>query len=178
MLDPRAEIYAEFEKRHTPAPGRTLIVGSNLYDTGKEDRRKRYNFVVGVDAQDGPGVDVVADLEGKIPPSLACFNHIECTSVLEHSKRPWLLASNLERMLPSQGTIFLAVPFVWRVHNYPADYWRFTRDGVLQLFPNIRWHELTYAHYKIDAKGKVPKLTANNHPYLGRCEVLGFGERA
>ena len=32
---------------------------------------------------------------------------------------------------------YLSVPFAWKFHGYPSDYWRFTREGVLKLFPGI-----------------------------------------
>ena len=35
----------------------------------------------------------------------------------------------------------LSVPFAWKFHGYPSDYWRFTREGVKKLFPRIDWDE-------------------------------------
>ena len=51
-----AELLAEFERLHVaPTAGRTLIVGSKLFSE-REDRRKRYPDVLGVDMQAGDGV--------------------------------------------------------------------------------------------------------------------------
>ena len=180
MKRSRDDLYAQFEALDVfaPAPGRTLIAGSNLYDTGKEDRRKKFKHAVGVDQIMGPGVDVVADLESNEYKRLGMFNHVECLSVLEHSKKPWVLAKNLESMLPIGGTLYLSVPFVWRVHNYPGDYWRFTLEGVRELFTRIQWRKISYAHTSLDEKGILPKFTDDaGHPYLGRTEVIGFGAK-
>lgn len=150
--------------------GRTLIVGSKLY-IGREDRRKRYAEAVGVDMQRGKGVDVVCNLEG--PCELGTFAHMECCSVLEHSKKPWKLAANLERMLEKRGTMFLRVPWVWRFHGYPSDYWRFTPEAVRVLFPNMQWDLVVLTETAITHK--LPKYNVDGKRAFGRAEVMGFG---
>jgi hypothetical protein len=157
-----------------PKPGRTLIVGSRIYGR-RADRRKLYADAIGVDMLDGPGVDLVLDLETEVPGTWD-FNHIECRSVLEHSRRPWLLAANIERLMVPGATLDLSVPFVWRVHAYPSDYWRFTTEAVRELFPNIEWTALMYATEKTLAKGaKLEKASIDGQVHLARCEVLGWG---
>jgi SAM-dependent methyltransferase len=167
----------KFQEQHVrPRPGRTLIVGSHVY-VGKEDRRQRYADVLGVDMQSGPGVDRVLDLEEALPADLGAFAHVECMSVLEHSRRPWLLAANLERLLEPGGSIFVAVPFVWRVHGYPDDYWRFTASGVRELFPAIKWDAESYAHSDLSDGQHVPCVKLREMPYFMRCEVVMFGHK-
>lgn len=163
-----------FERRFViPAPGRTLIAGSYVVE-GKEDRRLRYSDVVGADMREGPGVDVVADLEDRA--DLGTFRHIECLSVLEHSRRPWLMAANLEQMLQPGGTIFVAAPFVWRLHSYPDDYFRFSLSGLKSLFTEIDWIAEGYDVGVAVAK-KPLSATIDNMPLLGRCEACLFGTR-
>ncbi len=167
----------EFEGEYVrPNAGRALIVGSQVYND-KEDRRLRYADVVGMDMLAGPGVDVVIDLEEALPEGLGTFRHIECMSVLEHSRRPWLLAANLERLLEPGGTIFVSVPFVWRNHAYPSDYWRMTTEAIRSLFPGIDWAELRYAHVDLTVKAKVPWHLTDGHKYFARTESCGFGVR-
>lgn len=169
-----------FESRHVRArEGRTLIVGSRVYD-GKSDRRKRYRDVVGVDMLDGRGVDLVVDLETAAYRSLGRFDHIECLSVLEHSRRPWLMAKNIERLLKKGGTLHLSVPFVWRVHAYPDDYWRFTISGIRELMKKIEWETLMHAHETLTPKNHIPvtHLVEGGIPYFGRTEIMGFGVKS
>jgi hypothetical protein len=169
---------AEFEKTLVqPKDGKTLIVGSHIYP-GREDRRKLYKKAVGVDLQAGPGVDIVHDME--IPPHWgfgSAFDHIECVSVLEHAKRPWLVAQNIEQLLVVGGTIYLSVPFVWRIHNYPGDYWRFTAEGIKLLFPRIDWRVLAYAHKELCKDIKIPAQWIDDQLYFARTGVYGFGVR-
>jgi hypothetical protein len=164
-----------FERLITPKPGRTLIVGSRVYGA-KEDRRKRYAHVLGVDMQAGVGVDVVADLE--IAALDGAWHHIECMSVLEHCKRPWLMAANLEKMLEAAGTIFIAAPFVWKVHGYPDDYWRFTISGVKSLFTAIEWTQEAYSHRHLCRGEDIPAARAGEDwPHMAVTEVCLFGHR-
>lgn len=169
------DLLARFERKYRkPKAGRTLIVGSHVYE-GKTDRRKLYPDAIGVDLIDGPGVDLVRDME--TDPPIGPFDHIECRSVLEHSKRPWRIAQNLEEMLAPGGTLDITVPFCWRVHAYPSDYWRFTTDAVRLLFPNIEWKALRYANNRLTEGFKARKQTVDGTPYFPRTEVYGFGVR-
>lgn len=163
----------KFESIHVrPRPGRALIVGSHLYSE-RADRRQLYRDAIGVDMQAGPGVDVVADLE-QPQPQLGRFEHIDCLSVLEHCRRPWVLAANLEAMLLTGGTLYVTVPFVWRVHGYPSDYWRFTMDGVRALFTRIDWCAIEYAGIRLRLS-PTQAIEHEGHPYLPRTMVCAFG---
>jgi hypothetical protein len=79
------------------------------------------------------------------------------------------------------GTILVSAPFVWRVHAYPSDYFRFTVEGVRSLFPGIEWDALELVVSKGEDRviRKAPVLLDEaNVPHLARCEVYGFGRKA
>ena len=172
-MTPTEQFEQKFRK---PRAGRTLIVGSHVYAT-REDRRKLYKDVVGVDMIPGPGVDWVCNLEEPAPLEVyGHFHHIECRSVLEHSRRPWRLAANIELLMAPGATLDLSVPFCWKLHSYPSDLYRFTADGVRELFPNIEWKGLMYATERTLSKGgKSEKASVDGQVFLARSEVLGFG---
>lgn len=102
---------------------------------------------VGVDMFDGPGVDVVVDLAGDfavIDELLGGhrFGTIFCLSVLEHCEKPFAMAENLVRLLAPGGKVCVSVPFAFRLHAYPDDFWRFTPSGVRKLFEPLEFrHE-------------------------------------
>lgn len=165
----------QFERDHVrPKSGRTLIVGSHVYKD-KEDRRQRYPDVVGIDMLAGPGVDMVADLEEGLQEDLGLFDHVECMSVLEHSRRPWLLAANIERLLAPGATIYVTVPFVWRLHAYPDDYFRFAPEGLKTLFQLVEWETVMLAGLSLYLGPKVEGLKVEGHPFFPRTETVGFG---
>jgi hypothetical protein len=151
--------------------GKTLIVGSRLYE-GRQDRRAFYRDCIGVDMQEGEGVDIVRDLSRyTFGP---CFSHVECTSVLEHCPEPWLVADNIQKSMRRGGTIYVSVPFVWAYHGYPDDYFRFTVEGVKSLFANIEWRKINYWCYG-RAVLKPYRIKENGMGYTARCEVVGVG---
>lgn len=172
--------HANFERLQVqPRPGRTLIVGSRVYGK-KEDRRKRYADAVGVDMQAGDGVDVVFDLE--LPEArtalLPKFDHVECLSVLEHVQRPWLMAETIEALMNPGATLLVYVPFVWRQHGYPSDYWRLTPQALDIIFPNIDWQaKALLADQVRSATEALPQTTFNRNRYMIRTETAGFGVR-
>jgi len=127
--------------------GPILEVGSRDYGS-TENWRALYpgNEYLGVDLAEGKNVDRVVDLvagTGGLPE--AHFALIICCSVLEHVPRPWLLAANMARLLRPGGALYIAVPWVWRYHPYPDDYFRFSWRGVAELFPGVTWSHQVYS---------------------------------
>lgn len=166
---------ADFAARHEVRVGRTLVVGSKCYGD-KPDRRTLYPMAVGVDLFDGDGVDVRHDLEKPLPKRLGRFEHVDCCSVLEHVRRPWLFCENIEAAMVEGGTILVAVPFVWRVHGYPSDYWRMTPDALPVLFPRIAWVSMGFL-VNGRMRKRVPSKDECERKFLERAEVVAFGVR-
>lgn len=130
--------------------GPYLEVGSKNYGSGQEFKHflPGKELYVGVDMEPGEGVDLVIDLTseyGHIVERMGekKYGTIFCLSVLEHCVQPFKLANNLTQLLEQGGKIIISVPFVWKFHGYPSDYWRFTDQGVRQLFP-----ELDFDHFQ------------------------------
>jgi len=107
---------------------------------------------VGTDIESGEGVDVVADLLHKESMKVldGRFGLIICCSVLEHVQNPFLAAENLTACLKDDGMIYITVPWVWRYHKYPDDYWRYSFSAIKLLFPGIDWLKQTYSTNKPD----------------------------
>ena len=131
-----------FLTRYRPEiTGPILEVGSKDYGNTASFRDVYFgNEYIGVDLSTGKNVDRVVDLSagtGDLPHSH--FALVVCCSVLEHVPRPWDMAENLTRLLRPGGAIYVAVPWVWRYHPYPDDYFRFSWRGIAELFPGITW---------------------------------------
>ena len=153
--------------------GKTLVVGSKIYGECV-DRRTLYTDAIGLDMQSGDGVDIVHNLDAPIPEEYGKFDHVDCSSVLEHCKRPWLVAENIQQAMNPKATLYVQAPFVWRVHDYPGDYFRYTTESLAILFPLIRWTKLGYF-----SNGQFRKLTGSlRHSekiYMERSEAVGVG---
>lgn len=172
-INPREEGFQRLYVK--PVPGRALVVGSKVYE-GRFDARKMFDDAIGIDMEPGDGVDIVADLEEPPPSGLGQFGHIMCGSVIEHSRRPWLLAANLERLLQPGGSIYVHAPTVWRFHGYPSDYWRFTHAGIAALFPCIRWEVMLYADHRGDLH-KPPRIPVEEGGRWGKVQIHAFGHQ-
>jgi len=127
--------------------GPFLEVGSKDYGSTQDLRVLFANKdeYIGIDMEDGPGVDVVLDLTEdfeQIDLKLCGqrFGTIFCLSVLEHCEEPFKMAENLTLLLEPKGRICISAPFSWKIHAYPNDYWRFTPEGIRRLFPRLEFN--------------------------------------
>jgi SAM-dependent methyltransferase len=87
-------------------------------------------------------MDLAAGTEGLVDEHFAL---VICCSVLEHVRRPWTMAQNLMQIMRPGGALYVAVPWVWRYHAYPDDYFRFSWRGIAELFPGVVWLKLAYS---------------------------------
>lgn len=87
---------------------------------------------VNIDLFAQPGVDVVTDAEA-LPFPDNTFQRVECDAVLEHVRRPERVMSEIQRTLRPGGVVHVVVPFCHPFHAFPADYRRFTIEGVEEI---------------------------------------------
>jgi len=192
--DPNQLYYLQSRLRRVE--GSVLEVGSKDYGSTMPFR-ERLDYTgsyVGVDMEDGTGVDVVGDLSaGLCGLEPGQFSLVICCSVLEHVQRPWLMADHLTQLMRPGGYLFVAVPWVWRYHGYPEDYYRFSHRGVMVLFPQIEWSDHSFATYiqgktipirdGSDAQAICDRLAVmsatpeGNQKYLPYMQVLMLGNK-
>lgn len=86
------------------------------------------------DMAPGEDVDRVLDLEHCEGVADASVGTLICTSVLEHVRRPWLVAEQFARIVKPGGLVFVTAPWIFPIHKHPQDYWRFTLDSLGVLF--------------------------------------------
>lgn len=65
------------------------------------------------------------------------YDWVISTFVLEHVDDPWAAAREKARVCKPGGYIYVAIPFSQILHPHATfgDYWRFTPQGLRQLFP-------------------------------------------
>jgi len=171
--------------------GAVLEVGSRDYGntTSFRDVYAGSEYI-GVDISAGKNVDRVVDLAAGIGE--LAENHFSlaiCCSVLEHVRRPWEMAANLTRLLRRGGALYVAVPWVWRYHPYPDDYFRFSWRGIAELFPQIAWTRQAYSTNLNDeffdvgdgidnGLAKYVNAATGQRKYLPYLQVHMFGVRS
>ncbi len=120
----------------------SLPEGSLVLDAGAGETRyaplfSRHRYV-GVDLAVGdPGwdygsLDVISDLTRL---AVASNRFDACLSIvtLEHVREPSRAIAEMSRALKPGGTLLLAVPLHWEVHQAPNDYFRYTCYGARHL---------------------------------------------
>ena len=125
-----------------PKKIKVLEIGS-LIVPGQENLSVRKYFpdaeYIGVDMQQGNGVDVVADCidycygyyqSGKE------FDLILCLDMLEHAKEPFEVLNSTIYALKLNGVLLVTSVFNFPIHEYPNDYWRFTPECFKMLLGN------------------------------------------
>lgn len=76
--------------------------------------------------------EVVADGE-HIPVAGSSVDSVICMETMEHVGDPRQVALEFGRVLRPGGTLILSMPFMYRIHSRPWDFWRFTEHGVRRL---------------------------------------------
>lgn len=91
--------------------------------------------IVGFDIHPGLGVDVEGDvheLSRHFPAGQ--FAVVWSWSLFEHVTTPWLVAAEIAKVLQIGGLAVIGAPWVWPSHATPQDFWRFSPDGLQQIF--------------------------------------------
>ncbi len=159
--------------------GPFLEIGSKDYGSTQNLRSRVGSGAedVGIDQAEGPGVDAVIDMTAgfdEVDRALGGkrFGCIICLSVLEHCRQPFLMAEQMARLLKPGGRVIISVPFAWKFHGFPSDYWRFTHEGVKLLFPTIKFDE-----ERCVAVSSRPGSAAPLNNEIGRAMLSGKSHR-
>ncbi len=127
--------FVERTAREVPAGARVLDAGA-----GEGPYRSLFGHARYVAVDDGRGdvrwdygrLAVSADLL-KMPFRDASFDAVLCTETLEHVTDPQRLIDEMARVLRPGARLHLTAPLVFREHQVPHDYFRFTRHALALL---------------------------------------------
>lgn len=126
--------------------GPVIEIGSKDYGSTQNFRVLYPGEYLAIDMEAGRNVDFVIDLSlGVGPLKRRHYALAICCSVLEHVSKPWVFAEHLTTLIRPGGTLYISVPWVWRYHPYPDDYWRFSWKGIQELFPAFKWRDIIYS---------------------------------
>jgi SAM-dependent methyltransferase len=109
-------------------PGYEVFSNLRRYFTGHE--------YIGCDIRHGLGVDQIADGQ-TLPFADRSIGNMLLFEVLEHVPYPQKVVAEAWRVLHEDGLLVLSVPFHYRLHGFPTDYWRFTSSGIHVLLSDF-----------------------------------------
>jgi SAM-dependent methyltransferase len=91
---------------------------------------------VGVDIENGPGVDVVCNAENVVDKfGKENFDIVISTELLEHVRDWRRVISNIKNVCAPGGIIVITTrSYGCGVHPYPYDFWRFQLDDMNEIF--------------------------------------------
>lgn len=74
------------------------------------------------------------------------FDTVLCFEVLEHVERPQDVIRDIHAVLRKGGTLILSAPQNYCIHNDPADFYRFTKQGLAELVGNQAGFTICHIH--------------------------------
>jgi SAM-dependent methyltransferase len=108
---------------------------------------------LGTDIEDGPDVDIVADLHKLTDVTgRERFDVILSCSTFEHLKYPTVAAHELMKALKVGGVLYIQTHQTFPLHGYPNDYFRFSRDALASLFGTQMGFEVIATNHDFPAR--------------------------
>ena len=103
------------------------------------------NCYIGVDwtnTMHNSKADVVSDLNKYIKLENEIADTIISLSVMEHLCEPQMFLNESYRILKKDGIIFLQVPWQWKVHEPPYDYFRYAPFGLKYMLEKSGYSDI------------------------------------
>ena len=100
---------------------------------------------IGVDWSDCPHdakADIVASLNMQLPIDDHVADTVLSLSVIEHLSDPQLMFNEAYRILKPGGSLILQVPWQWRIHEAPYDFFRYTPYGLRLLLTRAGFSDI------------------------------------
>ncbi len=130
----------------------SLIVG-DVIDIGGKKEKKRGNFrppltqvkswqYVNIDKTTSP--DYCCNAEN-IPVADASFDTALLCEVIEHLERPVAVLREALRVLKTNGTLIISIPFLFPLHADPHDYQRWTERKIRSVLQEVGFSEIHIA---------------------------------
>lgn len=150
-----------------------------------ESRRTRHDDWIpnageylGTDIEPGPDVDIVVDVHRLTQVTgEEQFDVIVSCSSFEHFKYPHVAAHEVMKALRIGGLLFVQTHQSFPLHNYPHDYFRFSREALAGLFGSRMGFRTIATDYEFSAKlySRREPGVANMSSYLN---VRLYGEKS
>ncbi len=121
----------EILKKYRTA-GEVLDVGG-----GGSPYKEYFPNLKSLDVNPQKEADVVCDAEDMKEIADETFDLVLCTSVLEHTRRPWRVVTEIKRVLRGGGVAIVSVPFLYPLHETPEDYYRFSKYWLKDQFMDL-----------------------------------------
>ena len=177
VVDLVASYYDSYLKEHVR--GRLIDLGCGkvpLYDAYKNHITENLCVDWPATLHKNPFLDYECDLNLPLPFPENEFHTVLLSDVLEHISNPQQLFHEMNRILVSGGKVILNVPFFYKLHEVPHDYYRYTKYALLKFAKDSKFDILI-----LQEIGGLPEVLADlssklvfNIPIVGKfiCRIF------
>jgi hypothetical protein len=154
-------------------PGMRILELGSREVTGKSSARANFANAeyVGFDYYAGPNVDVVGDAHKLSSYFEAKFDLIFSSAVFEHLAMPWIVATEISKLLNVGGHVFVETHFSHSSHERPWHFFQFSDMALRCLFSPAMGFECIEAGM---SNPLVARFSALADPYLRLKPVMGL----
>lgn len=117
-----------------------LEIGARVVVPGSVSKRELFpaaSSYCGFDLYADENTDLVGDVHRLSSYFQEPFDAVFSLAVLEHLAMPWAAALEINKVLRPGGITFHQTHFAFPLHEQPADYWRFTEEGLRAIFSPV-----------------------------------------
>jgi len=149
-------------------PGKRILEIGSREVTGKSDARNRFSHAqyIGFDYYPGPNVDVVGDAHKLSEYFDERFDIIYSSAVFEHCAMPWVVATEISKLLNVGGMVFAETHFSFSSHERPWHFFQFSDMGLRSLFSPALGFECVEAGMSNPIVGRFSSLADGYLRYL------------
>lgn len=91
---------------------------------------------IACDAKKHGNIDTVCDVTNLVFPPES-FDTVISTQVFEHVANPFVVAGEIKKVLKTGGNAIISAPFMFPFHADPKDNFRFSREGLEEIFKSM-----------------------------------------
>lgn len=156
-------------------PGLKILEVGSREVTSTSQARKNFSQAtyVGFDFYPGSNVDVVGDAHklSSYFPEGEKFDIIYCSACFEHFAMPWIVTTEIAKMLKVGGIVFVETHFSFSSHERPWHFFHFTDMALRTLFSPALGFECMEAGFSNPIVGRFSQLADE---YLRDQPVVGL----
>ncbi|MEK7578834.1 MAG: class I SAM-dependent methyltransferase [Patescibacteria group bacterium] len=112
--------------------GRVLDLGAGMAKY-KEIIKESADDYVSCDVKKNKNISTICDVANLVFPPES-FDTVISTQVFEHVDNPFTVAGEIKKVLKIGGNAIITAPFIFPFHADPKDNFRFSREGLEEIF--------------------------------------------
>jgi SAM-dependent methyltransferase len=160
--------------------GKVLDLGGDTRNNYHDDLSGEHTIdIANLDPE--TGATLIFDFEKPFPIDSNTYQNIICLNVLEHVFEYNTVVSEAYRVLETGGKIVVSTPFLYRVHGFPDDFFRYTDSALVAIltqhgFKNIKVQPLGTGIFSVfmqHISGMIPTVFLRN---IFRASAVGMDE--